>query len=193
MITNDDERILSPLVAAGCGVALVLIVIACSGCSDPTARARERLETLQAATVDEVQSEPLDETIVAPDPPQCPCLNGGVCQCESSGFICRCGPRPSHVVFSNFDSPCVLKFTASWCGPCQGNKATVDPWLRDSGWTLHEVDVDGVPHVPVICEVSTLPTYVVIRQGYEVGRYTGIDKSEFLPILKRAVELKLSE
>lgn len=85
-----------------------------------------------------------------------------------------------------FISPRILKFEATWCGPCHSQD--ISEWVLKSGWTLEHVDVDERPEVMQAFRVTSIPTYVVIRNGSEVGRYTGTSKAAFLPILKRAVQ-----
>lgn len=86
---------------------------------------------------------------------------------------------------NDIPSPCVLKFGATWCGPCRTEK--ISDWLKASNWTIVEVDTDRERNLADEFDVDHIPTFVVIRNHVEVARYTGVDINAFLPTLKAAV------
>jgi hypothetical protein len=87
----------------------------------------------------------------------------------------------------------VLLLTADWCGgPCRVAKRQVVPWLEDAGWKVAEVDFDhllpcgGDQTQPAssLLDVSEVPTWIVVRDCEERGRYTGTDREELGALLR---------
>lgn len=85
-----------------------------------------------------------------------------------------------------FLSPSILKFEAKWCGPCQSTE--ISDWVVDAGWPVEYIDVDARPEVMKAFGVTQIPTYIVIRNKRVAGRYSGVSKSEFLPVLNEATK-----
>jgi thioredoxin-like negative regulator of GroEL len=85
-----------------------------------------------------------------------------------------------------FLSPSILKFEAKWCGPCQSTD--ISDWVLDAGWRVEYIDVDARPDVMKAFGVTQIPTYIVIRNKRVAGRYSGVSKSEFLPVLNEATK-----
>ena len=71
-----------------------------------------------------------------------------------------------------------LVFGAEWCKPCREAKADYYEWMRKSGWKFGDnyhvrfFDVDKHQVEMVHREIETLPTFVLIRDGKEIRRYT---------------------
>lgn len=66
----------------------------------------------------------------------------------------------------------ILKFSASWCGPCQALKMSlVDV---DLGVPVEDVDIDQNTELAVQYGVRSVPTMVRIRDGVEVDRLVGV-------------------
>lgn len=66
----------------------------------------------------------------------------------------------------------VLKFSASWCGPCQALGMTlksVDDW----GVQIKEIDIDDNLDLAAKYSIRSVPTLVVLEDGNEVRRKTG--------------------
>ena len=61
----------------------------------------------------------------------------------------------------------VLKFTASWCGPCQRIKSDVHEACLKHGVRLAEIDVD-VSELAATYRVTAMPTIVFVQAGVEV-------------------------
>lgn len=96
-------------------------------------------------------------------------------------------PRPPGA--DNVPSPCVLEFGAPWCGPCQSDDAAqLKAWLERSGWNVQQIDYDQNAKFVERFGVERIPTWVVIRNGEEVARYTGTSWREMLPVLNKAVQ-----
>lgn len=135
---------------------------------------------------------PPTETATEPSKTTAVCTCGGdsgkaACTCSRcycSGIVARAFTADEYIR-GEFISPSILKFQADWCGPCQSTE--IADWVLKSGWTVEYIDVDKRPEVMRAFRVTHIPTYVVIRNSREVGRYTGMSSNEFLPVLKKAV------
>ena len=65
-----------------------------------------------------------------------------------------------------------LLFSASWCGPCQ----TLKPVMEQVSKTIPvtKIDVDTDAQTVSDYGVRSVPTVVLIRDGREVKRFTGV-------------------
>ena len=69
----------------------------------------------------------------------------------------------------------ILKFEASWCGPCQKMKPVFDKVAKNSSSsaTFRSINVDSQPSVADAYGVSGLPTVVAVKDGKVVGKKVG--------------------
>jgi thioredoxin 1 len=69
----------------------------------------------------------------------------------------------------------LIDFTAKWCGPCRVMKPTLESVATEYAGRLEitHVDVDEEPVVAQQYNVRSMPTYVLVRDGREVGRFVG--------------------
>jgi thioredoxin 1 len=76
----------------------------------------------------------------------------------------------------------LLKFSASWCGPCKAlSKVLENVDLKDI--ELVEIDIDENTDKAVEYGIRSVPTLVLMEDGKEVRRKTGLltaDKVEGL-------------
>ena len=65
-----------------------------------------------------------------------------------------------------------LLFSASWCGPCQ----TLKPVMEQVSKTIPvtKIDVDTDAQTVSDYGVRSVPTVVLIKDGKEVKRFTGV-------------------
>lgn len=72
----------------------------------------------------------------------------------------------------------VVDFGAPWCGPCKTMQRTTwsDPsllsWLSRNATRAH-VDIDQRTDLSQRYDIGAVPTTIVLRDGQEVGRFTG--------------------
>lgn len=69
----------------------------------------------------------------------------------------------------------VLKFEASWCGPCKRLTPIVAKLAEDFPQTKFlVVDVDAVPELKTIYNIKSVPTLVFLKDNTEVQRVIGM-------------------
>ena len=66
----------------------------------------------------------------------------------------------------------VLKFSASWCGPCQALSMTLKG-LEDNAIPIREVDIDDNLDLAAEYNVRSVPTMVMLENGSEIKRVMG--------------------
>ncbi len=66
----------------------------------------------------------------------------------------------------------LLNFSADWCAPCRAMKPTLEA-LRAKGYPVRKVDVEREPALAQRLGVTSLPTFVMLADGREVGRLVG--------------------
>ena len=79
--------------------------------------------------------------------------------------------------------PVIVKFTASWCGPCKSLAPVLEDVAQDIGMRLVEVDVDTSPEVVSRYFVRGVPTTMVFRSGEQLASIVGAATRERLAAL----------
>lgn len=80
------------------------------------------------------------------------------------------------------DVPVLVDLSATWCGPCQMMKPTLEKVCVTYGDRLKfvEVDVDQHPDVAMHFLASSIPTVLVLKNGKTVGKVSGVKSFEQL-------------
>lgn len=72
----------------------------------------------------------------------------------------------------------VLKFSASWCGPCQALSMTLNG-IQDNSIPIREIDIDDNLDMAAEYNIRSVPTMVMLENGSEIKRVSGA-----LPVAK---------
>lgn len=81
----------------------------------------------------------------------------------------------------------LLDFWAVWCGPCKLMAPVIEEIQKELGDKLvvEEIDVDKHPEIASKYGVMSIPTYVIEKDGVEVGRKVGVTaKAELLKLVQ---------
>ena len=75
----------------------------------------------------------------------------------------------------------VLKFSASWCGPCKQLAPIFDQVKSEvSGVSFQDVDVDAESALAIKYNVRGVPTIIIEKNGQEVKRLVGMQQKPAL-------------
>lgn len=70
----------------------------------------------------------------------------------------------------------VIDFFATWCGPCKRIAPTFEKLASSlSSIVFLKVDVDESPQLVNEFDISSMPTFVFLKDGREVKRVEGAD------------------
>lgn len=72
-----------------------------------------------------------------------------------------------------------VKFWATWCGPCKRMEPTLHQLESEfTSINFISIDVDQVPILAQKYRIKMLPTLLVLKDGQEVNRVTGLSLIE---------------
>lgn len=84
---------------------------------------------------------------------------------------------------------CVLKFEATWCGPCRAITPYIKELSTSIGVDVHVVDADEHPDMCQKFNVTKLPTFIFLYEDSTksiVGTDKDVLKREFLKLKSKA-------
>ncbi|MEX2111551.1 MAG: thioredoxin family protein, partial [Pirellulales bacterium] len=90
------------------------------------------------------------------------------------------------VALTGSTDPVLLDFQASWCAPCRSMESTVTS-LERAGYPVRKVDVDRERALADRYRVQTIPCFVLVANGREVGRVVGaVRRNELVDLFAKA-------
>ena len=85
-------------------------------------------------------------------------------------------------------APTIVKFTATWCGPCQRIAPVFAQLAAVHGVSCAEVDVDLAQEVAHFAGVRAMPTFQLWAQGQKVHGFEGAKEDDLRLLFQRAGE-----
>lgn len=82
----------------------------------------------------------------------------------------------------NGDTPVLVDFTATWCGPCKMMKPILEELHRRKGEKLRiiKVDIDQSPAAANAYNVQSVPTLLLFQKGKQLWRQSGLMQASSL-------------
>lgn len=80
----------------------------------------------------------------------------------------------------------LLDFWGVWCGPCQIMKPIIEELEKELAGKVEvvKINVDEEPEEVAKYGVMSIPTYVVLKDGKEIGRKVGVtSKADLVKLL----------
>lgn len=77
----------------------------------------------------------------------------------------------------------ILYFSTTWCGPCKA----MAPVVAEASQTINieKVDAEQNPQLSAQYNIRTVPTFIFLKNGQEVGRKSGaMRKQDFENLAK---------
>ena len=104
-------------------------------------------------------------------------------------------PNVTQVSDANFDGdilksnvPVLVDFWAPWCGPCRSVAPIVDDLANQYAGKLKvaKVNVDESTEVAMRYQITSIPTFIVFKNGQVADRALGaLPRSEFVKLIDR--------
>ena len=82
--------------------------------------------------------------------------------------------------------PCVLDFSARWCGPCQRLSPILHEAAKNYKFTLVIIDVDNNKNISAQYGISGIPHVYLYIDGKLKMEFTGFDQNKLSEMIKLA-------
>ena len=85
-------------------------------------------------------------------------------------------------LLENSDTPVLIDFFATWCGPCAAMTPILDEFAGENSDKLKVVklNVDENPKTPAQYGVRGIPTLILFNQGKEIDKVVGMTSKDNL-------------
>ena len=93
-------------------------------------------------------------------------MSGALAELNSAGFNEFISGTPVSVV----------DFSATWCGPCQVLKPTIEALAGEMAGKVNigKLDIDGAPEIASQFGVTSVPTIIFFKDGQQVDSMIGV-------------------
>ena len=71
----------------------------------------------------------------------------------------------------------LIEFYTTWCGYCKKQQSELE--AMDKIW-IGQVDADNAPTIAAQFNVNSFPTFLIMKDGKEIERFSGMRKKEDL-------------
>lgn len=91
----------------------------------------------------------------------------------------------------NSDTPVLVDFTATWCGPCKMMKPVLEELHEAMGNTVRiiKIDIDQSPSAAAAYHVQSVPTLLLFQKGKILWRQSGVIPA---PSLQQIIQQHIS-
>ena len=93
--------------------------------------------------------------------------------------------------YINSDTPVLVDFHATWCGPCKALSPVIGEVKKELGSSMRviKIDVDKKKSISNKYKIKSLPTLAIFRNGKILWRESGMKtKRELLSIANQFIE-----
>ncbi|XP_055345315.1 thioredoxin-2-like [Paramacrobiotus metropolitanus] len=79
----------------------------------------------------------------------------------------------------------VLDFHATWCGPCRNIAPKFEEFANKYDAVFLKVDVDEAEEIASTYEITSMPTFVFVKNGKKVDSFSGADVNKLEQTIKK--------
>jgi thioredoxin len=86
------------------------------------------------------------------------------------------------------EKPCIIQFTANWCGPCRMITPILEDLEKELNFTLYKVDVDEEYELSEHFNIRSIPTLLFVPlKGEPVSQTGAFPKAELKKLITKHI------